>query len=227
MGDGVLIFGATRGTGRAAAEQLRARGDKVSALVREQSDGSELEALGVAVLRGDVLDAGQVAHAYAGAQPAAALVSLGGKRGEDAPRPDLDGVRVIVEAAKQAGVPRVIMVTAIGCGDSRSAVAPRVIEVLGEILALKTEAEELLQASGLDWTILRPGGMTSDPASGTAIMTEDHGVMGVINRADLATLAIRCLDDPQTSGRVYHTVDPEITWEAPLQRGGDLGERKP
>jgi uncharacterized protein YbjT (DUF2867 family) len=85
----------------------------------------------------------------------------------------------------------------------------------------------MLQASGLDWTILRPGGMTSDPASGTAIMTDDHGVMGVINRADLAMLAIRCLDDPRTIGHIYHTVDPGITWEAPLQRGGKLGESKP
>jgi uncharacterized protein YbjT (DUF2867 family) len=227
MGDGVLIFGATRGTGRAAAEQLRARGDAVSALVRAQSDASELEALGVSIYRGDVLNAEDVAQAYASTQPSAALVSLGGKRGEDAPRPDLDGVRVITSAAQVAGVPRIIMITAIGCGDSRSAVAPRVIEVLGEILALKTEAEDLLQASGLDWTILRPGGMTSDPASGTGIMTEDHGVMGVINREDLATLAIRCLDDTQTVGRIYHTIDPGITWEAPLQRGGDLGERKP
>ena len=227
MGNGVLIFGATRGTGRAAAEQLRARGDAVSALVREQSDASELEALGVSIIRGNVLDGHEVARAYAEAQPSAALISLGGKRGENAPRPDLDGVRVIVAAAKAAGAPRVLMITAIGCGDSRDAVAPRVLEVLGEILALKTEAEDLLQASGLDWTILRPGGMTSDPASGSAIMIEDHGVMGVINRADLATLAIRCLDDAQTVGRIYHTVDPEITWEAPLQRGGDLGERKP
>lgn len=227
MGNGVLIFGATRGTGRAAAEQLRARGDTVSALVREQSDAAGLEAIGVTICRGDVLDVDAVTSAYAAAQPDAALISLGGKRGEDAPRPDLDGVRVIVDAAQAAGAPRVIMVTAIGCGDSRSAVAPRVIEVLGEILALKTEAEGLLQASGLDWTILRPGGMTSDPASGTAIMTEDHGVMGVINRADLAALAIRCIDDPQTAGRIFHTVDPEITWQAPLQRGGDLGESKP
>lgn len=227
MSNGLLIFGATRGTGRAAAEQLRARGDGVSALVRAQSDASGLEALGVSIYRGDVLDTQEVAAAYSGAQPAAALVSLGGKRGEGAPRPDLEGVQIVIAAAQAAGVPRIIMVTAIGCGDSKGAVAPRVLEVLGEILALKTEAENLLQASGLDWTILRPGGMTSDPASGTAIMTEDHGVMGVINRADLATLAIRCLDDPGTIGRIYHAVDPEITWEAPLQRGGDLGDSKP
>ena len=223
----VLIFGATRGTGLAAAQQLRARGDSVFALVRAGSDASALESIGVEVIRGNALSPEDVAKAFATATPGASLVSLGGKRGEQGPRPDLDGVKVISAAALQAGAPRVIMITAIGAGDSRAAVAPRVIEVLGEILALKTEAEAILQASGLDWTILRPGGMTSDPASGTAIMTEDHMVMGVINRADLASLAIRCMDDAATSGQILHTVDPAITWEAPLQRGGDLGENKP
>jgi uncharacterized protein YbjT (DUF2867 family) len=84
----------------------------------------------------------------------------------------------------------------------------------------------MLIDAGLDYTILRPGGMTSEPAGGTAIRTEDHGVMGVISRADLAGLIVDCLDDDQSIGRIYHTVDPAITREAPLQRGESLGENK-
>ena len=59
------------------------------------------------------------------------------------------------------------MVTAIGCGDSRAAVAPKVIEVLGEVLAAKTEAEEYLMATVPAATIIRPGGLANDGASGT------------------------------------------------------------
>ncbi|MGI9308899.1 MAG: NAD(P)H-binding protein [Gammaproteobacteria bacterium] len=73
--------------------------------------------------------------------------------------------------------------------------------------------------SGLDGTILRPGGMASEPATGTAIKTEDHTVMGMIQRADLAALVLECLDDAQTVGRIYHTIDPEAKEEPPLQRG--------
>jgi uncharacterized protein YbjT (DUF2867 family) len=116
------------------------------------------------------------------------------------------------------------MVTAIGAGDSQSAVAPKVLEVLGEVLEMKTQAENILQDSGLDYTILRPGGMTNDPASGTAIKTEDHNRMGVINRADLAALVVECIDDNAASGKIYHAVDPGITREAPLQRGENLPE---
>jgi hypothetical protein len=69
--------------------------------------------------------------------------------------------------------------------------------------------------------------MTSDPASGTAIRTEDQGRMGVINRADLARLIVDCLDDPTTNGRIFHTIDPAITWQAPLQRGEGLTGARP
>jgi uncharacterized protein YbjT (DUF2867 family) len=119
-------------------------------------------------------------------------------------------------------VRRIILVTAIGTGDSRGAVAPKVLEFLGPVLEEKALGENCLVASGLDYTILRPGGMTHDPASGTAIRTEDRSVMGVINRADLARILVDCLDDPLTIGRVYHTVDPAITRQAPLQRGENL-----
>jgi len=225
MSGSILIFGATSGTGFEAAGILKARGDQVSALVRAQSSTDRLEALGVDTIRGDVMDTPSVDAAFDAAEPRAVIVSLGGKRGVAA-RPDWDGARNVIDAAKKAGVRRLLMVTAIGTGDSRSAVAPKVLEVLGEILEYKTRAEDYLVSSGLDYTILRPGGLTSDPATGTAIRTDDHSVMGVITRADLARLVVDCLDDESTIGRTYHTVDPEIKWQAPLQRGEDLPARK-
>ncbi len=81
-------------------------------------------------------------------------------------------------------------------------------------------------ASGLGWTILRPGGLTNDPASGTAIRTTDRNAMGVANRADVGALVVECIDDPDSVGEIYATVDPEIKWEAPLQRGDDLPPSK-
>lgn len=221
----VIIFGATRGTGFEVAKILSSRGDAVAAVVRPESDAAELEALGVDVIAGNALDEGSVDDALNSGPLGTVVISLGGKRGE--PRPDLIGARYIADAARKRGVDRVLMITAIGCGDSRPIVSPTVIEVLGEILAAKTEAEDHLMASGLDATILRPGGMTSDPASGTAIKSDDHALMGVINRADLAALTVECIDDDATIGKILHTVDPEITWDAPLQRGDKSMHRKP
>jgi uncharacterized protein YbjT (DUF2867 family) len=225
MTEGLLIFGGTRGTGFQVARLLREQGDAVTVLVREESDASELEGIGATVVRGNALDKTAVNTAFASGQFRAAINTLGGKRGE-LPRPDIEGTRQITEAAIQAGVRRVIMVTAIGAGDSQSAVAPKVLEVLGAVLEMKTQAERILQDSGLDYTILRPGGLTNDPASGTAIKTEDHNSMGVINRADLAALVVDCIDDETTCAKIFHTVDPAITREAPLQRGENLPKER-
>ena len=220
MSDGVLIFGASRETGLETARLLTARGEQVTAFVRPTSDIAELKSLKPRLVYGDVLDPEAVGKAFAAGRFRAVVCSIGAHRGQ-VPRPDFEGVKVIVDAAKKltTGVPRVLMVTMIGAGDSRAAVAPKVIEVLGEPMRLKTLAENYLMESGLPYTILRPGGMTSDPASGTAIRTEDHMRMGVITRADLARLIVECLDDPATIGKIYHTVDPEIKWQPPLQRG--------
>lgn len=224
VSDGVLIFGATRETGLEVAKLLTARGEKVTSFVRPTSDSTELKTLKLQQLvYGDVLDPVTVGKAFAAGRFRAVVCTIGAHRGQ-VPRPDFEGVKVIVDAARNltVSVPRILLVTVIGAGDSRDAVAPKVIEVLGEVIRLKTLAENYLIESGLKYTILRPGGMTSEPASGTAIRTEDHKVMGVISRADLARLVVECLDDESTVGHIYHTVDPEIKWQPPLQRGEDL-----
>lgn len=220
MADGILLFGANRGTGLEVARLLRARGEPVTALVRPGADATALEQLGVMLHRGNVLEAADVDGAFASGRFRAVVNTVGGRRGE--PRPDYSGTRHTIDAAKRAGVRRYLFVTAVGCGDSRAAVHAKVLEFLGPVLDEKTKGEDYLRASGLDYTILRPGGMTHDPASGTAIRTEDRNAMGVINRADLARIVVDCLDDPATIGRIYHTIDPEIRRQAPLQRGEDL-----
>jgi uncharacterized protein YbjT (DUF2867 family) len=218
--DGVLIAGASSGTGLEVARLLAARGEPVTAFVRPTTDMAGLLRLRVKLSKGDVLDPRSVEGAFASGNFRAVIDAVGGKRGE--PRPDYHGTRNLVDAARKAGVSRFIFVTAIGCGDSRGTVGPRVLEFLGAVLEEKTLGEDYLMASGLDYTILRPGGMTHDAASGTAIRTEDRKAMGVINRADLARLVVDCLDDPLAVGKVYHAVDPAIKREAPLQRGEAL-----
>ncbi len=224
MAESILIFGASRETGLEVARILCGRGESVVAFARPGSDLGELKQLPLRhIVYGDALDPVAVGKALASDRFRAVVCTIGGKRGQ-VPRPDFEGVKQIVDAAKALGpsAPRIVLVTVIGAGDSRAAVAPKVLEVLGEVIRLKTLAETYLVASGLRYTILRPGGMNDDPASGTAIRSEDHSLMGVIHRADLARLVVECLDDESTVGRIYHAVDPAIKWQPPLQRGEDL-----
>jgi len=221
----VLIFGGTSGTGLGAVQVLTARGDSVTVAVRESSDTSALDAAGANNVLVDVFDNDSIRGVFASGDFDAVVISLSGERGE-AIRADREGAINIMDVAKEAGVHRVLMVTAIGCGDSRGAVAPKVVEVLGAVLDAKVVAEDHLMACGLDATILRPGGLTNDPASGTAIRTTDRSAMGVANRADVGALVVECIDDPDSIGEIYATIDPEIKREAPLQRGDDSRHRK-
>jgi nucleoside-diphosphate-sugar epimerase len=202
----VLIFGATRNTGYEVAEDLMARGDKVTAFVRESSDRSLLEVLGADFVVGDALDAASVQAAFAAGEYDAVVTTMGSI---SAPvPPDYQGNANVFDAAVASGVQRVIMVSTVGAGDSLDA-APRISRVfLSKVIPLKTQAEDHLMASGLDYTIIRPGGLPPGVGTGGGILSEDRSTMGFIVRSDLARLIVAALDNDSTIGKVFAAVDP-------------------
>jgi len=217
MADTILVFGASQRTGLEVSKILAGRGDKIKVFVRPTSDIAALRALDVEFATGDAMDADSVDAAFVSGDIRAVICTIGGSRGE--PRPDVEGTQNIVASALRHGVHRMVLVTAIGAGDSREVLTENAWKFLGPVMEMKTKAEACLIESSLQWTILRPGGMASEPATGTAIKTEDHTTMGMIQRADLAALVVECLDDPTTMGKIYHTFDPEAKEQPPLQRG--------
>jgi uncharacterized protein YbjT (DUF2867 family) len=225
MAKNILLFGGTGRTGLHIASQLVARGDLVTAMSRAATDPAALVAAGAHVIKGDPLDVGDVTNAFAASNFDAVICTLGHRRGEPPPRADLEGVKLIIDTAKQFGIDRLLMITMIGAGESISVVSDKVIEFLGVPIKAKTEAENYLRESGLDWTILRPGGLNEDAETGTGELHEEC-IMGVITTAELAKLTLRCLDDGSSIGKVYHTIDPEIKQQAPLQRGEDLPPKR-
>ena len=225
MADKILVFGASQRTGLEVSKLLAGRGDQVKVFVRPTSDIAALQALDVEFATGNALDADSVDAAFASGDISAVVCTIGGSRNE--PRPDVEGTQNIVASALRHGVQRLVSITAIGAGDSREVLTENAWKFLGPVMEMKTKAEACLTESGLQWTILRPGGMASEPATGTAIRTEDHTTMGMIQREDLAALVIECLDDAQTIGKIYHTFDPEAAEEPPLQRGVQPSGAKP
>jgi len=206
----VLIFGATRGTGLETAKLLVARGGGVTAFVRPSSDRTALEALGVDFITGDALNPDEVQAAFDTGHYSAVITTLGCFRCENPP--DYLGNKNVFDAAKTSRVARVIMVSTVGAGDSAVAMPWIVSVFLGEVVELKTKAEEHLQASGLNYTIIRPGGLKDGEATGRGLLTDDVSAMGIITRADLAQLMIDTLDDPETIGDVYTAKDADMTW---------------
>ncbi len=216
----VLVIGGNRATGLEVVRLLRARGEDVVVLVRPGSDASAAENLGARIVRGDVMNPPDLEAALAavpaGGQFRAVISTLGGTSLKG-PRPDFDGNRNAVDAARVAGVERFLLVTMIGAGESLKA-APAISRYfLRTVTPEKTKAEDYLKTSGLEFTIIRPGGLLNNAAQGKAYLTEDTQSMSWIRRADVAALTVQALDDPRAIGKVYHAFDPDRTrfWSIP------------
>ena len=208
IGGPVLVFGGTRGTGLEIVRQLRERGENVTVAVRRTSNTAELQKIGVNTVIADALDPDTVQAAMNSASFAAVVSTLGTTRGEQDKRPDYLGNRNVIDAAKAAGVRRFVFITVIGTGNSYDAAPRPSRRFLEEVIALKSKAEDHLRASGLDYTIIRPGGLGDVPATGTAVLVDDPAAFSFIGRIDLANLAVQSLGDPATIGKTYSAYDP-------------------
>ncbi len=215
--DAVLVIGGTRATGLEIVRVLRARGDDVVVLARETSDASAAEATGARIFRGDAMNPPDLAALMASNRFRAVISTLGATS-LDGPRPDFDGNRNAVDAARAAGVQRFLLVTVIGAGESYEAAPWIARRFLDKVIIEKTKAEDYLKTSSLDFTIIRPGGLLDKAAERKAYLTEDTGAMSWIRRSDLALLTVQALDDPRSIGKVYHAHDPDRTrfWAIPL-----------
>ncbi|BBQ51861.1 SDR family oxidoreductase [Aeromonas jandaei] len=207
-----LIFGASRGLGRAFTHHALNMGHRVVALVRSREMATELEALGVEVIEGDALDPAAVQQACALAGQDAHVVSTLGSFRQTTPV-DYQGNRHVIDAMEQAGLKRLLLVTSLGCGDSWQYLPQRARAAFGHEVRLKSLAECWLQTSALTWTILRPAGLQDGDATGRATLSQDKEVHGLVRRADVAAQGLRLLADETAVGQIYAIGDPE------LQRG--------
>ena len=204
----VMLFGGTRGVGLETARILVERGDSVTAFVRPTSDRSGLEPLGVTFAVGDALDADSVRAVFSGQSFDSVITSLGAARGEGNAVDDV-GTKNLVDAAKAAGVSRFVMVSAVGVGNSKGAIPPNVYQILELGLVAKGVGEDYIRNSGLAYTIVRPGGLENGPATHNFALIEDPtGPFEQVDRAEVARLTVKALDDDSAIGKTYHVGIP-------------------
>lgn len=208
----IFLAGASRGVGREIAKYLTAQQLKVKALLRTADTAAELEAIGIQVVLGDALNIGDVERAILANEPIYAVISTIGGLPQHGERPDYLGNKNLIDAAVKAGVQKFILVTSIGTGNSVVAMPPQALEALRPVLVEKEKAEQHLIASGLTYTIIRPGGLKSEPATGNGVLTEDPRIVGSIHRADVAQLVVRSLISDNANNKVLSAVDRNMLY---------------
>jgi uncharacterized protein YbjT (DUF2867 family) len=211
----IFLAGASRGVGQQIALQLTKQKRSITALLRTETARADLEAMGIKVVIGDALNAAEVEEAMLGEEPIAAVISTIGGLPWNGERADFLGNKNLIDAAARAGANKFILVSSIGAGDSVAALSPQVLETLGAVLAEKEKAEKHLIASSLTYTIVRPGGLKSEPATGNGVLTEDFRVAGSINRADVADLVCQCLDSELANNKVLSAIDRNMMYGQP------------
>jgi nucleoside-diphosphate-sugar epimerase len=180
------------------ARILSARGDEVVGLIRNPDQSDDLRTAGAepAVVDLEHVGEDEVAAAIAGSD--AVVFAAGAGPGSGPARKetmDYGGAVKLIEAAKQAGIRRYVIVSSMGAnadepGDDTFSVYQRA----------KGRADDALRASGLDATVIRPGSLTNDPGTGRVRLAErlSHGQ---VTREDVAAVLAAVLDSPRTIGK--------------------------
>lgn len=175
------------------------RGHSVRALIRNPDHAAEVRAAGAEPVICDMETEEDLSGAVGKAD--AVVFAAGAGPGSGAARKltmDRDGALKLLAAAKANGIRRYVMISAMGADKPR----PDAGDVFKVYLMAKAEADRAVRESGLDYTILRPGGLTDDPPAGR--MDAAPGLpRGQIPRADVAAAVAECLDMPETIGHQW------------------------
>ena len=204
----LIVFGASGGCGSQLVRQAAARGHQVTAVVRSATPYEPPE--GVAVVRGDVLDASFVTAAVPGHDAVASCVGIRyaspWSRRESADDFISRATINIVSAMKAAGLRRLSVVSAAGVGDSRPTRNPMIRFLIatsnvGVGYADLDRVEEVLHGSGLEWQAVRPIRLNGQAGTGRARITDRFPAAASIPRADVAAFMLGELERPQFTER--------------------------
>lgn len=200
----VAIAGGRGKVGLRLAGLLAARGDTARALIRHPGQEDTVRAAGIEPVVCDLEAGGDLVAAIAGADAVVFAAGAGPGSGPDRKwTVDYAGAAKLIVAARAAGVRRYVMVSAMGTRKP-----PDGDEVFSIYLRAKARADEELRASGLDWTIVRPGLLTDDPGTGH-VRAGQHVDRGEIARDDVALTLVAVLDEPATVGVTFELVGGE------------------
>lgn len=176
------------------------------ALVRSDAQRAELEALGAEVRHLDIEQADPAAFGAAFAGCDTVVFAAGGGADGNIERKrtvDLEGSLKSIEGARAAGITRFLQLSAIGVDDP---LPDDTSPVWRAYVEAKRRADEALRASTLDWTVIRPGRLTDNPATGLVAVGNDVPY-GEIPRADVAAVLAAVLDDDRTVRRQWNLVE--------------------
>jgi uncharacterized protein YbjT (DUF2867 family) len=205
----IAIAGGHGQIARRLSRLLAERGDTPLAIVRNPAHVADVEADGATAVLLDLEDTDATALAAQLADADAVVFAAGAGPGSgDARKDTVDrgAAALLADGATQAGVRRYVLVSSVGAGaEPPEGTDPTFVAYL----RAKTAAEEDLRGRDLDWTILRPGGLTDDAGTGHVRLGPDIP-RGQVPRDDVAAVLAALLDEPRTAGLTLELSEGQV-----------------
>ncbi len=190
----IVIVGAHGDVAMLMHPKLKERGHEVRGLIRNSDQKEDLINAGAEPVICDLEKEDELSDVVGSADAVVFAAGAGPGSGKERKfRVDRDGAIKLIEAAKKNGIDRYVMISAMDVEN------PRGDEVFRTYQKAKLEADEALKNSGLDYTIIKPGGLTDDPGTGEISLAHSLS-SGEIPREDVATVLVHVLEKPELSG---------------------------
>lgn len=200
----VLVAGANGTTGRIIIDLLKKSDNyRPIAMIRNQEQKDHFEKENVSTVMADLEE--DLSHAVKNANK---VIFAAGSKGKNVIGVDQEGAKKLTDASKSAGVKKFVMLSTMGADN------PSTNDDLKDYLKAKKNADDYLKASGLDYSIVRPGALTNESSTNKIWLKEKLEKRGSISRADVAKTLVEVLDDKVKKNQIFEI----LTGETPIEQ---------
>jgi uncharacterized protein YbjT (DUF2867 family) len=201
----VVVLGGHGKVALRLLELLSARGDRARGIIRNPDQAADLERIGAEPAVGDV-EREDITDLVAGADAVVFAAGAGPGSGPERKRAvDLGGALKLIDAARANDVRRYLIVSAMGAAVDPATFPPS----MRPYYEAKWEADRAVADSGLDHTIVRPGGLTDEPGTGMIEAAPRLERRGAVTRDDVAATLVEVLGADNTIGKAFDLLGGE------------------
>jgi uncharacterized protein YbjT (DUF2867 family) len=196
----VVIVGGHGKIGLRLVKLLAERGDSPRGIIRKTEQAHDLEEIGAEPIVLDIENVDDISDALAGADAVVFAAGAGPGSGPARKRTvDYGGAVKLAEGCITKGIRRYVMVSSIGSNRPESW-----SDQMRPYQEAKAEADKFVMEAGLDYTIIRPGGLTDGPGTGHVQIAErvEYGTV-TVTRDDVAAVIAECLVADNTIGKAF------------------------
>jgi uncharacterized protein YbjT (DUF2867 family) len=194
----VVIVGGHGKIGLRLEKLLAERGDSPRGIIRATDQAKDLEAIGAEPIVLDIENVDDISDALAGADAVVFAAGAGPGSGPARKRTvDYGGAVKLIQGALAKEIRRYVIVSSIGSNRPETW-----SDRMRPYQEAKAEADQAVRDSGLDHTIIRPGGLTDDPGTGS-VQVADRLDSGQVTRDDVAAVIAECLIADNTIGKEF------------------------